>query len=427
MSSVQTWSGAQAKQLRAALRMTVRGFAEYLGVSTRTVANWEARGEAVEPRPEFQAVLDTALAKASAEQQERFAAAVRSAPDPGGEDTTDRRQLLISAFAAGGMALGPVRISTPFLSRGQLHDVVRSVDEARGHDERDLVAHFERSLAGCHGDDGQRGPEDALPSTLSLLAAIDITTRQVSARTRPHVLGVAARCAEFVGWLYRDAGAPEWATYWRDRAMESAQEAGDGPMQGYILLKKSQLAWDTRDGFRMLTLAQAAQNGPWQLPRRVMAEAVQQEARGWAMTGGSSEVVERKLAVAQDLLFDGAESTNADQDLGGSYDLALLRVQAALCHAALGAAAKAVGILQDVLARRPFSRRDHGYFTSFLASSLAAAGAVDEAATAGLEAHEIAKQTRSVRTLRELDRLLTQLRPWAERPSVRELQLALAG
>ena len=37
---------------------------------------------------------------------------------------------------------------------------------------------------------------------------------------------------------------PESAEYWRDRAMEWAQAAGDGPMQGYVLLKKSQAAWD---------------------------------------------------------------------------------------------------------------------------------------------------------------------------------------
>ena len=56
-------------------------------------------------------------------------------------------------------------------------------------------------------------------------------------------------------------------------------------MQGYILLKKSQAAWDERDGLRMLTLGQAAHDGPWQLPPLVQAEVAQQEARGLAMTG----------------------------------------------------------------------------------------------------------------------------------------------
>ncbi len=51
----------------------------------------------------------------------------------------------------------------------------------------------------------------------------------------------------------------ELAGYWRDRAIEWAQEAGDSVMQGYVLLKKSQAAWDDRDALGMRTLAQAVQ------------------------------------------------------------------------------------------------------------------------------------------------------------------------
>jgi hypothetical protein len=67
------------------------------------------------------------------------------------------------------------------------------------------------------------------------------------------------------------------------------------PMLGYILLKKSQSAWDERDALRILTLTQAAQIGPWALPTLVRAKAAQQEARGLAMTGERRDVVERKL------------------------------------------------------------------------------------------------------------------------------------
>ncbi len=52
--------------------MTVVGFAEYLGVGTRTVSKWEARGADIEPMPELQAVLDTALARADRASAERF-------------------------------------------------------------------------------------------------------------------------------------------------------------------------------------------------------------------------------------------------------------------------------------------------------------------------------------------------------------------
>lgn len=70
--TVERWTGHEAWALRRALRMTVVGFAEYLGVGTRTVSKWEARGADIEPMPELQAVLDTALARADRASAERF-------------------------------------------------------------------------------------------------------------------------------------------------------------------------------------------------------------------------------------------------------------------------------------------------------------------------------------------------------------------
>ncbi|WP_239331816.1 hypothetical protein [Frankia sp. CiP3] len=67
-------------------------------------------------------------------------------------------------------------------------------------------------------------------------------------------------------------------------------------------MKKSQLAWDERDGARMLTLAQAVQDGPWTLPASVRSEAAQQEARGHALTTRDLAAVDRKLNEARDLL-----------------------------------------------------------------------------------------------------------------------------
>ncbi|MGI9064471.1 MAG: hypothetical protein ACR2FQ_11770, partial [Pseudonocardiaceae bacterium] len=74
--TVRQWTGFEAKALRAALRMTIREYADYLGVGTRTVAKWESRGSDIEPKPQTQSILDTALAKAPSDAQARFAAVV---------------------------------------------------------------------------------------------------------------------------------------------------------------------------------------------------------------------------------------------------------------------------------------------------------------------------------------------------------------
>jgi transcriptional regulator with XRE-family HTH domain len=72
-----TWTGREARALREAMRFTVRGFATYLGVTDRTVSKWEAAGASCRPRPDNQAALDTALARAEAGAMQRFTATLR--------------------------------------------------------------------------------------------------------------------------------------------------------------------------------------------------------------------------------------------------------------------------------------------------------------------------------------------------------------
>lgn len=72
MATVHRWTGLEAAALRAALRMSVRGFAEHLGVAPRTVAKWEKFRADTEPYPDNQAILDTALARAGAAVHMRF-------------------------------------------------------------------------------------------------------------------------------------------------------------------------------------------------------------------------------------------------------------------------------------------------------------------------------------------------------------------
>lgn len=76
------WSGREARLLRHALRLSVRAFAGYLGVAARTVAKWESGGAATVPRPDTQAILDTALSRADPEARRRFDVLLRT-PDEG--------------------------------------------------------------------------------------------------------------------------------------------------------------------------------------------------------------------------------------------------------------------------------------------------------------------------------------------------------
>lgn len=76
MVTVGTWTGRETRALREAKRMSLREFAAHLGVSDRTVSKWEAGGERIRLRPDSQAILDTALERASSDVRTRFAVLV---------------------------------------------------------------------------------------------------------------------------------------------------------------------------------------------------------------------------------------------------------------------------------------------------------------------------------------------------------------
>jgi transcriptional regulator with XRE-family HTH domain len=93
VATVDRWTGREARLLRGALRLSVRGFADYLGIAPRTIAKWESFGDARTPRPEQQQILDTALARATDDERARFEAAL-AANEPSREHG-DRRLDLV--------------------------------------------------------------------------------------------------------------------------------------------------------------------------------------------------------------------------------------------------------------------------------------------------------------------------------------------
>jgi hypothetical protein len=327
-----------------------------------------------------------------------------------------RRTLLSNGIAA---------LTLPALGLDDLKHIAAALEDARRYLDHEVVDYFQQQITNCASDDGARGPRETLPVVLGIIGAIEHHARDVKPEVRRRLVAVGARSAEFAGWLYRDSATPKLADYWRDRAVEWAQEAGDMPMQGYILLKKSQAAWDNRDAVRMLTLAQAAQTGPWRLPPKVRAEAAQQEARGHAMLGADLGLIERKLDEARELLEDVA-GAGEESKLSSHYDETLLAMQTAICFTEAGKPLRAVEIYRRELSVRAFSRRDYGYFQSLMANTLAAAGEPDEAAQLGKGALEVAASTDSRRTVQELRRLTGRLEPWASRATVRELHEALS-
>ncbi len=341
-------------QRRKAVGFTQEGLAERLGVDPTTVRRWESGGTEGGPQPWLRTKLARCL-QVSADQLEKLLSE---------KVTTD------GAFAA--------------LNVDERQHVEAALTDARRYLDGPVVDYFRRQLDVCMADDGERGPTKTLPTVLGLLRAVDQHGREVQPAVRRELLSFGACGAEFAGWLYRDANDPVRAGFWYDRATEWAQEAGDFPMQGYVLLKKSQMAYDARDPLRVSTLAQAAHEGPWQLPKKVSVEVIQQEALGMAMRGEPLPAVERKLDDARCIL---AQTTADDEQpgmLGAYFNDTTLLLRTASSFTEAGKPGRAAVIFGEVLKNASLSRRDTGYFRSRRAAALALSGEPDEAAQVGL-------------------------------------------
>jgi hypothetical protein len=215
MMTIDRWSGRESRLLRHALRLTVRAFAEDLGVCVRTVSKWEAIGPAVTPRPELQAALDTMLRRCTDEDRARFRAALSAASSgsPAGVG---------GVAGAGGMgaAGGPARIIALDADPDDDPQVVAALADARRYLDGAMVVYFRRRLMLLKLDDGRLGPGVVLPLLLGMLGAITGHAAEVGPDLRRDLLAVGADSAAFAGQLYQDAHDLTRSQYWRNQATE---------------------------------------------------------------------------------------------------------------------------------------------------------------------------------------------------------------
>jgi transcriptional regulator with XRE-family HTH domain len=307
----------------------------------------------------------------------------------------------------------------------ELERIAAALDDARRYLDGSVVNYLRMQLDRSKDDDGKLGAARALPLVLGILGAISQHVRDVKPEVRSQMLSLGADGAEFAGWLSRDLQDHPSATYWYDRAMEWAQEAGDTAMQGYVLLKKSQMAYDRRDAVHVVALAQAASDRSWRLPGKVRAELLESEAIGLAMLGESLSTVERKLDEASAVL--GSVRPDEQDGPSGAYFTAdTLLLRQAACYTEAGKPAKAALLFDNVITRGGLSRRDVGFFRARQAAALALSGEPDEAAAVGLRSAQVAKETNSERTLRVLAEVSATLTPWRSRPGPQALKRELA-
>ncbi|MEV7024266.1 helix-turn-helix transcriptional regulator [Kitasatospora sp. NPDC093558] len=153
-------------------------------------------------------------------------------------------------------------------------------------------------------DQMRRLGQTTAPSTqLPKLTAQTHTLGQLAARAgtanRSRLLALAARFAEYAGWMAQEAGDDATALSWTARAVEFAEAGGDHHLASYALVRRALVTFYAGDATRTVQLVEAAQAG--HLPPRIRGLAAQREAQGHALTGDRDACL-RSLDRARELL-----------------------------------------------------------------------------------------------------------------------------
>jgi tetratricopeptide (TPR) repeat protein len=368
--AVERWTGRETRALRRALRMTVIGFAEHLGVAVRTVSNWEARGTDIEPLPEMQAALDTALSRASSESVHRFQAFLAEGepsefdplPVPEGRRSSVRPTLQVSA---------------------------QVIDE------------LTRLRASLVRSDSLLGPGRLIATVAEQVANVQDMLDTARGDLRHRVFDLAALYAEFQGWLFEDAGQSVRSVGWTGRSVEWAQASDNSDLAAYTLMRRAQQAAALQESALTIGLSEAAarQNG---VSARIQSASAQQHAAGLALEGEEVAAL-REMDDAESLLEREEDETEDLYGLAEWCTSSYVLAQRANVLITLGRSIDAIETFDQALAIWPQEyRRERGLHLSRKAKALAMDRRLDEAVAVGSEALGIAVDTGSRRTLDEL-------------------------
>jgi transcriptional regulator with XRE-family HTH domain len=238
---------------------------------------------------------------------------------------------------------------------------------------------------------------------------------------RSDLLLLAARGAEYAGWMSQEAGRETDALRWTDRAVAFAV-GRDPHMASFALFRQAEMAMYQHDPMRTVDLARRAQEDRSASPR-IRGLAARCEAQGYALAGdvrGFEEALER----AVDLL--AVRETDQGPVLGSASvrdDLALVRGWSLYD---LGQPREAAELLDEQVAMIPPSaRRARARFGIRRALAHAQSGEIDQACAAAREVLVDAAQVDSATIRLDLRELSRTLGRWHTHPAVRDLRQEL--
>ncbi|WP_326796465.1 helix-turn-helix domain-containing protein [Streptomyces sp. NBC_01808] len=130
------------------------------------------------------------------------------------------------------------------------------------------------------------GPALLLPALIAQTHTTEQLALRSGPRTRGELLVLAARFAEYTGWMAQESGNDEAALWWTDRAVELAEAGDDRHLAAYGLVRRALVSLLRGDVAHAVGLAEHARDGD--APPRIRGLAAQHEAQGHALDGNYS-------------------------------------------------------------------------------------------------------------------------------------------
>ena len=260
------------------------------------------------------------------------------------------------------------------------------------------------------------GPVIAHLHTLRSLAAT------ATEPARSEVLRLAARTAEYAGWMSQEAGDDRAAAWWTGQAVRLGADSLDPLIAGYALVRRAEVALYRQDAIATIDLAARAQRDP-RADARVRGLAARCEAQGHALAGDFTACL-RALDRASELFAQAAaDPPSAAPILGSSSGSDEIRLALGWSLFDLGRPREAAAMLdQHLVSIPPVSRRARARFGVRRALAHGQAGDVDQACLVIATALDDAVRVDSATIRADLRYLVRVLNRWPTHDVVRRIQ-----
>jgi hypothetical protein len=224
--------------------MSIRGFADHLGVAARTVSKWEERGSTTFPLPDTQSILDMALHRADDNATRRFELLLREDTD----DDMNRRAVL--------GILGPIA-ALPMASR--LEELRLSLDDVLANEPADRDADdWEHTVAEYAREVGATPAMGVLPNIVADFTDIQAAITRSHGMVKKRLVHSASQLAALTAITLINAGERHAAQRWWRTAAHAAAVTGDHALVALVRGRHAVMSLYNCAPDRVLELAEQA-------------------------------------------------------------------------------------------------------------------------------------------------------------------------